>query len=63
MENFKTGTLRRNEGGFGFVNVGENEEEIHISEKNMLKALDGDQVLIKLEKKTKGKRQEGRAKR
>lgn len=60
MENFKTGTLRRNEGGFGFVNIGENEEEIHISEKNMLKALDGDQVLIKLEKKVKGKRQEGK---
>lgn len=45
-ENYKLGTFRRNERGFGFVNIGE--EEIFISSKLSRNALDGDNVLIKI---------------
>lgn len=46
-ENYKIGTFRRNERGFGFVNIGE-ENEIFISPKLTKKAIDGDEVLIKI---------------
>ena len=45
-ESYKIGTFRRNERGFGFVNIGE--EEIFISSKLSRNALDGDNVLIKI---------------
>ena len=45
--NFKTGIFRRNEKGFGFVDVGE-EKEIYIASKLSMSALDGDEVLIKI---------------
>ena len=45
-ENYKIGNFRRNERGFGFVNIGE--EEIFISPKLTKSALDGDNVLIKI---------------
>ena len=45
-ENYKLGNFRRNERGFGFVNIGE--EEIFISPKLTKNALDGDNVLIKI---------------
>ncbi len=42
------GTFRRNEKGFGFVSVEGQEEEIYISSKQTLNALNGDKVLIKI---------------
>ena len=45
-ENYKIWYFRRNERGFGFVNIGE--EEIFISPKLTKSALDGDNVLIKI---------------
>ena len=45
-ENYKLGKFRRNERGFGFVDIGE--EEIFISSKLSRNALDGDNVLIKI---------------
>ncbi len=47
-ENYKLGTFKRNEKGFGFVNVGDEENEIFISPKLTKQALDGDEVLIKI---------------
>ena len=46
-ESYKLGTFRRNGKGFGFVNVGE-EDEIFISPKLTKNALDGDEVLIRI---------------
>ena len=46
--NYVAGTFRRNEKGFGFVCVEGEEEEIYISPKHTLNALDGDKVLIKI---------------
>lgn len=46
-ENYKLGTFRRNERGFGFVNIGV-EEEIFISPKLTKSAFDGDSVLIRI---------------
>ena len=46
-ESYKLGTFRRNGRGFGFVNVGE-EDEIFISPKLTKNALDGDEVLIRI---------------
>ena len=43
-----SGTFRRNEKGFGFVSVEGEEEEIYISPKQTLNALNGDTVLIKV---------------
>lgn len=61
-EDIKTGTYKRNEKGFGFVNIGDNLEEIHISKELSFGALNGDEVLVKLFSKTeeKDKRQEGK---
>ena len=47
-ESYKTGTFRRNERGFGFVNIGDEENEIFISPKLTKSALNGDNVLIKI---------------
>ena len=47
-EKYKVGTFRRKEKGFGFVNIGDDNNEIFISPTNTNKALDGDKVLIKL---------------
>lgn len=47
-ENYKVGTFRRNERGFGFVNIGDDENEIFISPKLTNNALNGDEVLIKI---------------
>ena len=41
------GFFRRNEKGFGFVSVEGEEEEIYISSKDTMNALNGDKVLIK----------------
>ena len=46
--NYIAGTFRRNEKGFGFVSVEGQEEEIYISPKQTLNALNGDKVLIKI---------------
>ena len=46
-ESYRLGTFRRNGRGFGFVNVGE-EDEIFISPKLTKNALDGDEVLIRI---------------
>ena len=43
-----SGIFRRNEKGFGFVSVEGEEEEIYISPKQTLNALNGDTVLIKV---------------
>ena len=47
-EKYKIGTFRRKEKGFGFVNIGDDNNEIFISPNNTNKALDGDKVLIKI---------------
>ena len=47
-ERYKLGTFRRHEKGFGFVNIGDEENEIFISPKLTNNALDGDEVLIKI---------------
>lgn len=47
-ENYKIGTFRRKEKGFGFVNIGDDDNEIFIGPKHTNKAIDGDKVLIKL---------------
>ena len=47
-ENYKLGTFKSNEKGFGFVNIGDEENEIFISPKLTKQALDGDEVLIKI---------------
>ena len=47
-ENYKLGTFKRNEKGFGFVGIGDEENEIFISPKLTKQALDGDEVLIKI---------------
>ncbi len=47
-ENYKIGTFRRNERGFGFVNIGDDENEIFISPRLTNNALNGDKVLIRI---------------
>ena len=62
-ETYKIGTFRRHEKGFGFVNIGDEENEIYISPQLNNSALDGDKVLIKIfEETTKidGEKQEGK---
>jgi ribonuclease R len=55
------GTFRANERGFGFVEIGEDEDDIFIMPKNIHGALNGDKVEVILEKpKTKDKRAEGK---
>ena len=47
-ENYKLGKFRRNQKGFGFVNIGDDENEIYIAPKLTKNALDGDSVLIRI---------------
>ena len=45
---FKIGTFRKNQKGFGFVKIEELEDEIYISKENTLNALNGDTVQIEI---------------
>ena len=45
---YKIGTYRKNQKGFGFVKIDEQEDEIYISRENSLNALNGDIVNIKI---------------
>ena len=55
----KEGTYRKNQKGFGFVKIENQEDEIYIAKENSLKALNGDKVLIKIiEEKSKDKKAE-----
>lgn len=56
----KEGIFRKNAKGFGFVDIGE-DQEIYISKENTNNALNGDKVLIEiLEEKEKTKKAEGK---
>ena len=55
------GYYRKNQKGFGFVKISEQDEEVYISKENSLKALNGDRVLIEIiEEKNKVKKAEGK---
>ena len=45
---YKTGVLRLNSKGFGFVRINESDEEIFISKDNMNKALNEDEVVVQI---------------
>lgn len=62
-EEYKEGNFKKNAKGFGFVNIGE-EDEIYISKENTNNALNGYIVLVEiLEEKNKLKKAEGKIKR
>ena len=55
------GTYRKNQKGFGFVKVEQQEDEIYISKENSLNALNGDIVEIQiLSEKSENKKEEGK---
>ncbi len=55
------GIYRRNQKGFGFVRIENQEEEIYISKENSLNALNGDRVLVEIiEEANKVKNAEGK---
>ena len=55
------GIYRKNQKGFGFVRLEDQEDEIYISKENSLNALNGDRVLIEiLEEANKVKNAEGK---
>lgn len=55
------GIYHKNQKGFGFVRISDNEDEIFITKDNSLNALNGDRVLIEIiEDKTKEKSAEGK---
>lgn len=57
----KEGTYRKNQKGFGFVKVDNEEEEIYISKENSLNALNGDIVSIEIiAPKENDKKEEGK---
>ena len=59
-EKYIDGIYRKNQKGFGFVKI-EDDEEIYISKENSLNALNGDRVLVKeIEAKQDGKSAEGK---
>lgn len=63
-ENFVEGIYRKNQKGFGFVKVVNQEDEIYISKENSLRALNGDKVLVEIiEEKNKIKNAEGKIKK
>ncbi len=63
-ENFKEGIYRKNQKGFGFVKIENEEDEIYISKENSLAALNGDKVLVEIiEEKNKIKSAEGKIKK
>lgn len=47
-ERYKVGKFRRNEKGYGFVNIGDDANEIFITQKFTQNALNDDEVLIKI---------------
>ena len=60
---FKIGTFRKNQKGFGFVKIEELEDEIYISKENTLNALNGDIVQIEIkanQEKTEDQKIEGK---
>ena len=60
-ENFVEGTYRKNQKGFGFVKLEDQEEEIYIARENSLNALNGDTVGIEITKnKEADKKEEGK---
>ena len=60
-KNYVDGIYRKNQKGFGFVRISDDEDEIFITKDNSLNALNGDRVLIEiLEEKTKEKSAEGK---
>ena len=59
----KIGTYRKNQKGFGFVKLEDQEEEIYISKENCLNALNGDTVSIEIiipKDKSNDKKEEGK---
>ena len=63
-ENYVEGIYRKNQKGFGFVKIENQEDEIYISKEDALNALNGDKVLVEIiEEKNKIKRAEGRIKK
>ncbi len=55
------GTYRKNQKGFGFVKVEEQEDEIYISKENSLNALNGDIVRVEIiSEKSENKKEEGK---
>ena len=60
-EIYYDGLYRKNQKGFGFVKLEDQEDEIYIAKENSLRALNGDRVLIKIiEEKNKLKKAEGK---
>ena len=59
---YKTGVLRLNSKGFGFVKVQDSDEEIFVSKDNMNKALNDDEVLVQIidSKDSSGEHDEGK---
>ena len=60
---FKIGTFRKNQKGFGFVKIEELEDEIYIYKENTLNALNGDTVQIEIkanQEKTEDQKIEGK---
>lgn len=63
-ESFQEGIYRKNQKGFGFVKIENQEDEIYISKENSLEALNGDKVLVEIiEEKNKIKSAEGKIKK
>ncbi len=61
LSNCIEGIYRKNQKGFGFVKIQDQEDEIFISKQNSLNALNGDTVLIKIiEQLQEDKRAEGK---
>ena len=62
--NFQEGIYRKNQKGFGFVKIENQEDEIYISKENSLRALNGDRVLVEIiEERNKIKNAEGKIKK
>lgn len=60
-EVYYDGIYKKNQRGYGFVRIEDQEEEIYISKENSLNALNGDRVLIEItEEKNKLKKAEGK---
>lgn len=54
------GIYRKNQKGFGFVRIGDTDEEIYIAKGNEMQALNGDRVLVEMtEEENKIKKAEG----
>lgn len=63
-DNFQEGIYRKNQKGFGFVKIENQEDEIYISKENSMNALNGDKVLVEIiEEKNKIKNAEGKIKK